>query len=100
MTDFAFYNVGCEAPKGLRWLVEPLYRLLRRLLRPIFLRQVALYEELARRQERLEAFVCDRTALARRLAVLEDHLQTLLQQTPAPEERCPTIPVPGRRAAS
>jgi hypothetical protein len=68
------------------WLLGPLRRLARRLLRPFFIRQAeinyevqARFDELLQRQQRLEAFLCDVTALARRLAVIEDHLQTLLE---------------------
>ena len=94
MPDYSFYDAGCVAPKGLARVVVLFRRLLRRLLRPIFLRQAALFQELGsrieevagrlggldQRQERLEAFECDGTALARRLAVLEDRLEALLSR--------------------
>ncbi len=97
MRDFAFYNAGCEPRRGLRGLLVPIRRLLRRLLRPIFLRQAELLEEIARRQERLEAFFCDATALARRLAVLEDRLEELLarqEAAAAPAGPAPVISFP------
>ncbi len=111
MPDLAFYNAGCSESRGVRRLVVFARRLLRRLLRPIFLHQVALYqylierldgnetsvkgvqadmETLTRRQnelnERLEtvqAFGWDYVAMVRRLAVLEDQLATLTGQAPA-----------------
>ena len=97
MPDLSFYDAGCVAPKGLSRLVVPFRRLLRRVLRPILLRQAALFAELdakidrvgsglgglAHRQERLEAFECDGAALARRLAALEDRLDALLSREAA-----------------
>ena len=44
-------------------------------------------DELAARQDRQEGFHWDHAALAKRLAALEDHLERLLQQAAAPEER-------------
>ncbi len=89
MPDYAFYNVG-GGGTGLRRVVGLCRRLLRRLLRPFFQRQVELFEaldaraeEVARRQERLQALVAmlrgERDATARRLAVIEDHLDALLR---------------------
>ena len=110
MPDLAFYNAGCGGSSGVRRIVVLARRLLRRLLRPIFLHQVALYqylierldgsetrvngvladmETLTRRQnelnERLEtiqAFGWDYVAMVRRLAVLEDQLAILTCQAP------------------
>jgi hypothetical protein len=106
--DLAFYNAGRDEIRGLRRVVVPVRRLLRRLLRPIFLRQVELFQELihrldageksvqavrddveslARRQdevdERVETALAigwDHVAMVRRLAVLEDQLATLTGQ--------------------
>jgi|GEM_PF-1938645 len=47
MQDFAFYNVGCHDAKGPRGLLVLVRRGLRRILRPIFLRQVELFRYLA-----------------------------------------------------
>ena len=118
MPDLAFYNAGCSESRGVRRIVVLARRLLRRLLRPIFLHQVALYqylierldgsetsvkgvqadmETLTRRQnelnERLEtvqAFGWDYVAMVRRLAVLEDQLATLTGQAPAPVDEADT----------
>ena len=54
MSDLAFYNVGCES-RGLKRAVVPLRRLLRRVLRPIFLRQVEILQEICNRLDGLEA---------------------------------------------
>jgi hypothetical protein len=83
--DLAFYNAGCSGLKGWRRIVIPFRRLLRRLLRPIFQRQVALFEQVFRREDLLEAqiqttmaFGWDYVALVRRLAVLEDRVEALM----------------------
>lgn len=118
MPDLAFYNAGCLEPRGLRRAVVPVRRLLRRLLRPIFLRQVELFqhliarldadetslrgacedvERLSKRQDDLEervetvlAFGWDYVAMVRRLAVLEDQLAILTgQNTPTADEADP-----------
>lgn len=100
MPDYSFYDAGCVAPKGLARVMVLFRRLLRRVLRPIFQRQAVLFAELdakidqvagglgglAQRQERLEAFECDGAALARRLAALEDRLDTLLTREAATPE--------------
>jgi hypothetical protein len=106
--DLAFYNAGCHEARGARRVLVAVRRLLRRLLRPIFLRQVELFqglinrldageqsvqavrddvESLARRQdevdERVETALAigwDHVAMVRRLAVLEDQLATLTGQ--------------------
>jgi hypothetical protein len=105
MRDLAFYNVGCQEPQGVRRLVVPFRRGLRRVLRPIFLRQVEIFESLCdrldvtegeersmrrdlddvtRRQDDLGAqlqtsmaFGWDYTAMVRRLAALEDRVEAL-----------------------
>jgi hypothetical protein len=87
MRDYDFYNYGCTEPTGFRRIVIPFRRLLRRLLRPMFEHQVELYRQLSDRQDRLHlqleatsAFDCDYTAMARRLAALEEHVEALLQR--------------------
>jgi hypothetical protein len=104
--DLAFYNHGCHEPKGVRKAVVPVRRLLRRMLRPAFQRLVeiltslcdrldaeehathALRHEMALlrgRQDRMAgqlqtavALGWDYVALTRRLAVLEDRVESLL----------------------
>jgi hypothetical protein len=106
--DLAFYNAGCHEPKGVRRVVVPFRRLLRRLLRPIFQRQMELFqhlggrldehersiqanrtslEHLSSRHEHLAdqmqvalAFGWDYVALVRRLAVLEDRVEELMRE--------------------
>jgi len=114
--DIAFYNVGISELKGYRRVVIPFRRLLRRLLRPIFLRQVELFrqldeerrqlhtdlENIARRQDLLEeqvkatlAFGWDYVALTRRLAALEDQVSALGVQDASPRsDPAPEIPIP------
>ena len=108
MPDYAFYNAGSEA-RGLGRVLLLGRRVLRRILRPLFVRQVELFEALdarlealarqqqglVKQQERvhdlLQAMNCEREAMARRLAVLEDHLNSLLRGADQP---APTIPFP------
>ncbi len=54
MVDLAFYNAGCSGKTGLRKLVILPRRLIRRILRPIFLRQVELFQSLCDRLDALE----------------------------------------------
>jgi hypothetical protein len=110
--DLAFYNAGCQELWGARRVVVPFRRLLRRLLRPIFLRQVELFQglidrldagekslqearddldRLAWRQDALEeqsetvqAFGWDYVAMGRRLSVLEDQIASLTGHPAAP----------------
>lgn len=98
MTDFAFYNTAGDEARGLRRAVVLLRRLLRRILRPIFVRQAEIMASLAARlddagariddtnrrmdltsdqvQETI-AFGWDYVAMARRLAALEDRVEAL-----------------------
>src|SRR5262249_44803080 len=46
MRDLAFYNAGCLELRGLQRLTVPFRRLVRYLLRPIFQRQVELFQAL------------------------------------------------------
>jgi hypothetical protein len=126
--DLAFYNTGCHDPRGLRWPLVLVRRLLRRLLRPFFLRQVELLQHIIDRLDRDEpilrtvrddvdrldqrvetvlAFSWDYVAMVRRLAAIEDQLAVLTGHTPAvPEEtdsqpsiRFPSLdPVPEPRS--
>ena len=88
MRDFAFYNAGVDDATGPRRALALARRLLRRVLRPIFFRQEAIYRELqeqidalecqvralADRAEATDAFGWDHVAMARRLAAIEDRL--------------------------
>jgi hypothetical protein len=47
MQDFAFYNVGCHDAKGPRGLLVLVRRTVRRILRPMFLRQADIFRHLA-----------------------------------------------------
>jgi hypothetical protein len=113
--DLAFYNAGCNETGGLRLLLVPLRRLLRRVLRPVFFRQAELFqgiidridrqeaalrtatadlervaklqEELARRVDHDQALYWDHVALVRRLVVIEDQLAALTgNATPGGDE--------------
>jgi hypothetical protein len=106
MSDLGFYNAGCDEPQGVRRLVVPLRRLIRRILRPIFQRQVELFQslcdridvadcndqslrselanlanrhdDLADQMQSTIAFGWDYVALTRRLAILEDRVEALM----------------------
>ncbi len=54
MIDLTFYNAGCADKTGLRMLIVPPRRLLRRILRPIFQRQVELFQSICDRLDALE----------------------------------------------
>lgn len=120
MSDLAFYEVGCEASEGPRRLLVLVRRALRRVLRPFFLRLVAILQslcdrldaaeaadrslredlgELTRRQEDLAdrlqatiAFGWDYVALVRRVAVLEDRVESLMSA--GGDEARPSLPFP------
>ena len=106
MPDLAFYNAGTEPARGLKRAVVPARRALRRVLRPIFARQVEILQSicdrieaaeaadrghraevdahLARVDEQLQmtlAFGWDYAALVRRLATLEDRVEALSPPT-------------------
>jgi hypothetical protein len=122
--DLAFYNAGCENPKGARKLLVLSRRALRRVLRPVFQHLAAILQHLcdrldaadradaglrtdldhlARRHEDLReqmqaaiAFGWDYVAMARRLAALEDRVEAL---TVASEgQGADAVPFPGPRA--
>jgi len=87
MRDLAFYEAGCHNINGIRRVVIPFRRLLRRLLRPIFLHLDNQLKSLDRRQNQLDRDLkavlgmgWDHVAIARRLAVLEDHVEALLSR--------------------
>ncbi|WP_422925918.1 hypothetical protein [Singulisphaera sp. PoT] len=54
MIDLAFYNAGGQNTKGPRILMVSARRIMRRILRPIFLRQVELYQYLIARLDGLD----------------------------------------------
>ena len=94
MHDLVFYEAGCHEVKGMRRVVIPFRRLLRRLLRPIFLHLDSQLNSLGaelnsldRRQNLLDrdlkavlAMGWDHVAMVRRLAALEDHVEALMQR--------------------
>lgn len=105
MDELAFYDVGCDAPRGPRRAVILARRGVRRVLRPIFVRLAEILRGLAARLDAAEAadaalrgevealgrkaddladrvqtalaFGWDYAALARRLATLEDRVEAL-----------------------
>lgn len=105
MRDFAFYNAGIDDAKGPKRVLGFARRLVRRLLRPMFFHQEALYrdlqaqidhltgqvEALSQRSATADAFRWDSVAMARRLASIEDHLTQI--QTPDAAGRAATAPV-------
>ncbi|WP_152052017.1 hypothetical protein [Tautonia marina] len=107
MRDFAFYNAGIDDAKGPKRVLGLARRLVRRLLRPMFFHQEALYrdlqtqidhltgqvEALSQRSAAADAFRWDAVAMARRLASIEDHLARI--QTPDAAGRA--VPAPGCR---
>jgi hypothetical protein len=94
MRGLAFYEVGCHEINGMKRIVVPFRRLLRRLLRPIFLRLDSQLNSLDHRQSQLDfrqneldrdlkavrGMGWDHVAIARRLAMLEDHVEALLSR--------------------
>lgn len=109
--DLAFYNAGCEQPRGARRVVVLVRRVLRRILRPIFSRQVEILQHLCDRLDRQDeerqvlrkdldevtrrddqlalqtqaamSFGWDYVAMVRRLAVLEDRVEALVAHAEA-----------------
>ena len=120
MSDLAFYEVGCDESSGTRRLLVLARRVLRRILRPFFLRLVeilqalcdrldateaadqvlraelndltARQEDLADRLQATIAFGWDYVALVRRVAVLEDRVETLMSANG--DESRPSLPFP------
>ena len=120
MPDLAFYNAGCSGSRGIRQIVVVARRLLRRVLRPIFLHQVALFQylierldrdeasltgvqsdvatltrrqdEIDQRLETVQAFGWDYVAMVRRLAVIEDQLAALTGQAAPGSDDAETQP--------
>lgn len=120
MNDLAFFEVGCDESRGPRRLLVLARRVLRRILRPFFLRLVEILQslrdrldaneaadrslradldDLVRRQEELAdrlqatiAFGWDYVALVRRVAVLEDRVEALMAAVG--DESRPSLPFP------
>jgi hypothetical protein len=97
--ELAFYNVGCQEPRGARRVVVPFRRLLRRVLRPIFVRQDL--EHISQRQfhlaEQLQGSVAlgwDYVATVRRLAALEDRVEALTLRAEGPSGEGTSIRFP------
>ncbi|AGA25883.1 hypothetical protein [Singulisphaera acidiphila] len=78
MQDFAFYNAGSHDLKGPRGLLVMVRRLMRRVLRPIFLRQVEIFQYLADRldnhENRVFALRIDADAMKRQHQALAQEL--------------------------
>jgi hypothetical protein len=97
--DHVFYNAG-GGGGPLSWPLAACRRLLRRLLRPYFDRQVELsqdmdkdltglgqrHEALERQVKHLTALGWDQAAFARRLAALEDRVETLQRRAEGAHE--------------
>lgn len=98
VTDHTFYNAGDEGPQGVRRVIVPFRRLLRRVLRPIFQQQAEWMRQAAERLDASDraiagliarqdarsdemqavlAFGWDYVAMARRLAALEDRIEAM-----------------------
>jgi hypothetical protein len=69
MRDYRFYNLHDWEPAGLDRVTVPLLRLLRRLLRPVFGRQVEIFQQLGHELEQVRA---DLNQL--RFGIIEDYL--------------------------
>jgi len=98
MQGTPFYESGTAQAKGMQRPVVLMRRVLKRLLKPIFLHLNSDLRAIAERQDRLEeqvrtalALGWDHVALARRLASLEDQLNesasrgAATEQDPSPE---------------
>jgi hypothetical protein len=95
--DFAFYNAGIDEAKGPKRVLGLARRALRRILRPMFFHQEAIYRDLQGQIDQLsaqietlsgrlsstDAFGWDYVAMARRLAAIEDHLIQINADVPA-----------------
>jgi hypothetical protein len=79
--DLAFYNAGCQETRGVRRAVVPFRRAVRRLLRPIFHRQVELYQEIWHRLDHIDhslhALHHEQHALRHELHALRHELHTV-----------------------
>jgi hypothetical protein len=99
VTDLVFYNVpGDDSKRGVKKVLVLGRRVVRRLLRPIFQRQVEIYQDVYHKLDEQDraieqvhqavradmqavmAFGWDYAAMVRRLAVLEDRVEELMRQ--------------------
>lgn len=84
MQDFAFYNAGSHSLKGPRGLLVMARRLMRRILRPIFLRQVEIFQNFADRlddhENRVSALRIDADAMKRQHRDLAQEFERELGQ--------------------
>jgi hypothetical protein len=86
VNDLAFYEVGCDDARGPRRLLVLARRALRRVLRPFFLRLVAILQALCARLDATEAAASPRPGPvgrpddAYRLALLAERLSRVLVQ--------------------
>ena len=87
MYDYAFYHAGIHEPRGIRRIIVPVRRLLRRIMRPMLLRQAELLQSLSERidenssqMQTAVALGWDHVALVRRLATIEEQLATLRRE--------------------
>ena len=87
MHDYAFYHAGIDGLRGVKRIVVPIRRLLRRILRPMFYRQAEMMQSLGDRVDENSiqmqtalALGWDHVALVRRLATIEEHLAALRRE--------------------
>ncbi len=122
--DLAFYDAGCDKPLGPRGLIVPFRRVLRRVQRPFFQRLVAIlqsheerldtadrsaaglrgdvdrlqrsHRDLAEQSQAALSFGWDYVAMTRRIAALEDRVESLTAQLEAQRAGTPGNPAAGR----
>jgi hypothetical protein len=75
--DLAFYNAGCEKPRGFRHITVAMRRLLRRLLRPLFFRLVDILQYLVARLDEQSLAI---ESLRQEMLRQEKHCEELLNQ--------------------
>lgn len=83
MQDFAFYNTGCDDTRGAKSVLVLARRLLRRILRPFFLRQAELFQRLAdqlgEHEHRIFAQKVDVEAVKTRQAEHKDRMDQMMK---------------------
>lgn len=122
MIDLAFYNAGGADRIGLRMLIVLPRRLIRRILRPFFQRQVELFQSICDRLDAAEksdtrlqkdllglqkrqgalgqqleptqALAWDYLTLVPRIADLEDRIEALLEERERQEDHAESVPFP------
>jgi hypothetical protein len=91
MQDYAFYHAGIDGPRrGVKRIIVPIRRLLRRIMRPMLYRQAELMQSLAERVDENSnqmqtalALGWDHVAMVRRLAAIEEQLIALRRENAA-----------------